>query len=225
MRRGKVLSTEKVRRKRWSFGVRWSLGSDQFGGLWAQTDLGGLWAQTDLVVFGVQTDLEFSPLRPSACSSAMRSCLAFDSVWSSSLGQFAPDKLGTLSGRERARIGTELGAGGRGIVLLIQQKILNRSDPKALDPKALDPKALDPKALLSQGPALLWPTPLSSTWENHPPGQYPLGRDIHGFLPRYPSFVNLVAVTFSLALSPFHSPCQFGGCHLSPFPDLFPPRS
>ncbi len=27
------------------------------------------------------------------------------------------------------------------------------------------------------------------------------GRDIHGFLPRYPSFVNLVAVTFSLSRS------------------------
>jgi hypothetical protein len=33
--------------------------------------------------------------------------------------------------------------------------------------------------------------------ENHLPGQYRLGRDIHGFLSRYPSFVNLVAVPFS----------------------------
>jgi len=32
--------------------------------------------------------------------------------------------------------------------------------------------------------------------ENHPPGEYRLGRDIHGFLPQYPSLVN------------------FGGCHL-----------
>src|SRR5208337_4708943 len=30
-----------------------------------------------------------------------------------------------------------------------------------------------------------------------PPGECHLGRDIHGFLLRYPSFVNLVAVTFS----------------------------
>ena len=33
---------------------------------------------------------------------------------------------------------------------------------------------------------------------NHPPpGECRLGRDIHGPLPRHPSFVNLVAVTFS----------------------------
>ena len=47
-----------------------------------------LWGQTDspsLAIFGVghlwaQTDLEFSPLRPRARSSAMRSRLAFDSL-------------------------------------------------------------------------------------------------------------------------------------------------
>src|SRR5208337_2677384 len=39
--------------------------------------------------------------------------------------------------------------------------------------------------------------------ENHPPpGECRLGRDIHGFLPRYPSFVNLVAVTFSVPNAP-----------------------
>jgi len=43
----------------------------------------------------------------------------------------------------------------------------------------------------------LRPTPRLSTWKTIPPGEYGLGRDIHGFLPRYPSFVNLVAVTFS----------------------------
>ena len=32
--------------------------------------------------------------------------------------------------------------------------------------------------------------------ENHPPGECRLGRDIHGFLSRYASFINLVAVTF-----------------------------
>src|SRR5271166_1623212 len=41
--------------------------------------------------------------------------------------------------------------------------------------------------------------------ENHPPGECRLGRDIHGFLPRYPSFVNLVAVTFSPLLHLFTS--------------------
>ena len=51
-----------------------------------------------------QTDLEFSPLRPRARSSAMRSCLAFDSVWSRAANR--ADRLGTLSGRERPRIGT-----------------------------------------------------------------------------------------------------------------------
>jgi len=51
-----------------------------------------------------QTDLEFSPLRPRARSSAMRSCLAFDSLWSSAANR--ADRLGTLSGRERPRIGT-----------------------------------------------------------------------------------------------------------------------
>src|SRR5208282_1137217 len=39
-------------------------------------------------------------------------------------------------------------------------------------------------------------TPRLSTWKTIPPGQCRLGRDIHGFLPRYPSFVNFVAVTF-----------------------------
>src|SRR5208282_1076327 len=43
----------------------------------------------------------------------------------------------------------------------------------------------------------LRPTPRLSTWKTIPPGECRLGRDIHGFLPRYPSFVNLVAVTFS----------------------------
>ena len=44
----------------------------------------------------------------------------------------------------------------------------------------------------------LRPTPRLSTWKTIPPGECRLGRDIHGFLPRYPSFVNLVAVTFSV---------------------------
>src|SRR5271157_1982801 len=44
----------------------------------------------------------------------------------------------------------------------------------------------------------LRPTPRLSTWKTIPPGECRLGRDIHGFLPRYPSFVNLVAVTFHL---------------------------
>src|SRR5208283_4573222 len=35
--------------------------------------------------------------------------------------------------------------------------------------------------------------PRLSTWKTIPPGECRLGRDIHGFLPRYPSFVNLVA--------------------------------
>src|SRR5208337_3521343 len=43
----------------------------------------------------------------------------------------------------------------------------------------------------------LRPTPRLSTWKTIPPGECRLGRDIHGFLSRYPSFVNLVAVTFS----------------------------
>ena len=41
--------------------------------------------------------------------------------------------------------------------------------------------------------------PRLSTWKTIPPGECRLGRDIHGFLPRYPSFVNLVAVTFSVS--------------------------
>ena len=51
-----------------------------------------------------QTDLEFSPLRPRARSSARRSRLAFDSLWSRAANR--ADRLGTLSGRERPRIGT-----------------------------------------------------------------------------------------------------------------------
>src|SRR5271157_5242122 len=47
----------------------------------------------------------------------------------------------------------------------------------------------------------LRPTPRLSTWKTMPPGECRLGRDIHGFLSRYPSFVNLVAVTFSLPRS------------------------
>src|SRR5208282_504033 len=43
----------------------------------------------------------------------------------------------------------------------------------------------------------LRPTPRLSTWKTILPGECRLGRDIHGFLSRYPSFVNLVAVTFS----------------------------
>ncbi len=43
----------------------------------------------------------------------------------------------------------------------------------------------------------LRPTPRLSTWKTIPPGECRLGRDIHGFLSRYPSLVNLVAVTFS----------------------------
>jgi hypothetical protein len=42
--------------------------------------------------------------------------------------------------------------------------------------------------------------------ENHPPGECRLGRDIHGFLSRYPSFVNVVAVTFSPPVTSFFSP-------------------
>jgi len=48
----------------------------------------------------------------------------------------------------------------------------------------------------ARSPALR-PTPRLSTWKSIPPGECRLGRDIHGFLPRYPSVVNLVAVTFS----------------------------
>src|SRR5271157_829390 len=43
----------------------------------------------------------------------------------------------------------------------------------------------------------LRPTPRLSTWKTILPGECRLGRDIHGFLSRHPSFVNLVAVTFS----------------------------
>ena len=67
----------------------------------------------ELLVQG-QTDLEFSPLRPRARSSAMRSRLAFDSLWSRAANR--ADRLGTLSGRERPRIGTSR-AGGLGMVL------------------------------------------------------------------------------------------------------------
>ena len=62
-----------------------------------------LWGQTDWTLWG-QTDLEFSPLRPRARSSARRSRLAFDSLWSRAANR--ADRLGTLSGRERPRIGT-----------------------------------------------------------------------------------------------------------------------
>ena len=55
-----------------------SLGSDRFRSPWGQTDL------------------EFSPLRPRARSSAMRSRLAFDSLWSRAANR--ADRLGTLSG-------------------------------------------------------------------------------------------------------------------------------
>src|SRR5271157_4958566 len=43
--------------------------------------------------------------------------------------------------------------------------------------------------------------------ENHPPGECRLGCDIHGFLPRYPSFVNLVAVTFSCPIQVWPQYC------------------
>jgi Bacterial extracellular solute-binding protein len=43
----------------------------------------------------------------------------------------------------------------------------------------------------------LRPTPRLSTWKTILPGECRLGRDIHGFLSRYPSSVRLVAVTFS----------------------------
>jgi hypothetical protein len=66
------------------------------------------WGQTDFHPWGLhpwgQTDLEFSPLRPRASSSAMRSRLASDWVWSRAANR--ADRLGTLSGRERPRIGT-----------------------------------------------------------------------------------------------------------------------
>ena len=62
------------------------------------------WGQTDFISLWGQTDLEFSPLRPRARSSAMRSRLAFDSLWSRAANR--ADRLGTLSGRERPRIGT-----------------------------------------------------------------------------------------------------------------------
>ena len=45
----------------------------------------------------------------------MRSRLAFDSLRSRAANR--ADRLGTLSGRERPRIGTSLGAGGLGMVL------------------------------------------------------------------------------------------------------------
>ena len=49
-------------------------------------------------------------------------------------------------------------------------------------------------------------TPRLSTWKTIPPGECRLGRDIHGFLPRHPSFVNLVAVTSHLC------PLLYGVC-------------
>src|SRR5271157_2807640 len=52
--------------------------------------------------------------------------------------------------------------------------------------------------------------------ENHPPRKMSPRRDMQGFLPRYPSFVNLVAVTFtfhlSLALEPIHCVSPGGWC-------------
>ena len=76
----------------------------------SHTTLCTLWG---LVPFGVctlwgQTDLEFSPLRPRASSSAMRSRLAFDSLWSRAANR--ADRLGTLwggrgQGSARARRG------------------------------------------------------------------------------------------------------------------------
>src|SRR5271157_1901563 len=50
----------------------------------------------------------------------------------------------------------------------------------------------------------LRPTPRLSTWKTIPPGECHLGRDIHGFLPRCPSLVNLVTVTNGTRLSLTH---------------------
>src|SRR5208282_1713827 len=78
--------------------------------LWGQTDLEfsplrpRARSRVALCALWGQTDLEFSPLRPRARSSAMRSRLAFDSLWSRAANR--ADRLGTLSGRERPRIGT-----------------------------------------------------------------------------------------------------------------------
>src|SRR5271157_840047 len=74
--------------------IVYSLGSDRFV-LFVYSLGSTLWGQTDL---------EFSPLRPRARSSARRSRLAFDSLWSRAANR--ADRLGTLSGRERPRIGT-----------------------------------------------------------------------------------------------------------------------
>ena len=90
-----------------------SLGSDRFRifsaqatSLWGQThiSLGSISLGSDRFSLWGQTDLEFSPLRPRARSSARRSRLAFDSLWSRAANR--ADRLGTLSGRERPRIGT-----------------------------------------------------------------------------------------------------------------------
>ena len=88
-----------------------SLGST----LWGQTDfhslVSPLFGVRPIPLFGTlwgtlwgQTDLEFSPLRPRARSSARRSRLVFDSLWSRAANR--ADRLGTLSGRERPRSGT-----------------------------------------------------------------------------------------------------------------------
>ena len=105
-----------------------SLGSRSLWSLWGQTDLEfsdrhGFWVSSGSDRFRIfsahalfalslgsrslwvslwaQTDLEFSPLRPRARSSARRSRLAFDSLWSRAANR--ADRLGTLSGRERPR--------------------------------------------------------------------------------------------------------------------------
>src|SRR5208283_3186365 len=60
----------------------------------------------------------------------------------------------------------------------------------------------------------LRPTPRLSTWKTIPPGECRLGLDIHGFLSRYPSFVNLVAVTNGTRLSLTHWALRcYGGKH------------
>ena len=72
-----------------------SLGSDRFRIFSAQAKISLLGVRPIFSPWG-QTDLEFSPLRPRARSSAMRSRLAFDSLWSRAANR--ADRLGTLSG-------------------------------------------------------------------------------------------------------------------------------
>ena len=82
-----------------------SLGSDRFRIFSAQARPRARSSSARcLFCLWAQTDLEFSPLRPRARSSAMRSRLVFDSLWSRAANR--ADRLGTLSGRERPRIGT-----------------------------------------------------------------------------------------------------------------------